>query len=251
MPEGVFLFVDFDDTLSDFSALGAQYVQEVSRLLSNEFGGDAAEWAVAVVPELEASVARYVGKFVGNPLAGYNSWIEEERVRVAEAIFGRAGRELPAGESPGTLAKRIQFDALTSCNAVFPGVEEALHTLFEADVRIQLASSQESDYLLAALIGGGIESCTESKYGPDLVDCAKEGPEFYRRIFGTCGISPSQAIVLDDQAICLHWAEEAGARVIQACLKADAEEPAFPVVLRSMAELPGLVERLRGESLSG
>jgi phosphoglycolate phosphatase-like HAD superfamily hydrolase len=245
MPEGVFLFVDFDDTLSDFAALGGQYVEQLSRLLSSEFGGEPGEWAAATVPELEASVARYVEKFVGNPLAGYNAWIEEERARVAAAIFARVGRELPANEPLGPLAKRVQFDALTNCNAVFPGTEEALHALFEADVRIQLASSQESDYLLAALIGGGIESCTESKFGPDLVDCAKEGPEFYRRIFAMAEISPSQAIVLDDQAMCLDWAEEAGARVIQACLKANAAEPEFPVVLGSMAELPGLVESMR------
>jgi len=46
------------------------------------------------------------------------------------------------------------FDALYGCNATFPGAEEALRELFEGCSN-QIASSQESDYLLAALIAQG------------------------------------------------------------------------------------------------
>src|SRR5262249_10976942 len=144
------------------------------------------------------------------------------------------------------LAAKIQFDALTACNAAFPHAESALRELHEMGVRTQTASSQESEYLLAALIGAGIESYIETKFGPDLVDCAKESPEYYCRIFKTCEIRPSQAIVVDDQPECLDWAEEAGARVIQARLIPDAQEQQFPNAITDLSSLPAMVLTLSG-----
>ena len=241
MPGEQYVFLDFDNTLSDMNEVGEQYVRELATLLSSGYGKEADDWIVALRPELSASIGRYVDKFAGDPLAGYNAWIEEERARVATAIFGRMTVPMPAGESMAEIAKRIQFDALTSCYATLPGGEEALRELFGMGKRIHMASSQESDYLLAALIGAGLESFIETKFGPDLVDCAKEGPEFYQRIFAACEIRPSQAIVVDDQAMCLDWAQEAGARVVQAALLPDSPEPEFPIVLRSLADLPRLI----------
>ncbi len=82
-------------------------------------------------------------------------------------------------------------------------------------------------------------------FGPDLVDIPKEGPEFYMAVFKACSIRPDEAIVVDDQAMCLDWAEEAGARVVQACVRDGALEPEFPMVIRSLCELPILVNSLR------
>jgi len=240
MPSETWVLLDFDNTLCDMSRHRGQYLRELAAALSGEFGGEADEWTVAIEPELEASLANYARRFTGDPLAGFNVWIDEERVRATEAVFAAMHTPLP-DEPVVDLAKRLQFDALTGCNAMVEGVDSALRELFDMGVRTQMASAQESEYLLAALIGAGIESFTESKFGPDLVDCAKEGPEFYRRIYGQLGIRPSQAIVVDDQAMCLDWAEETGARVVQAVLLPDRPEPEFPIVLRSFADLPRLI----------
>ena len=56
------------------------------------------------------------------------------------------------------------------------------------------------------------------------------------------------AMVVDDQAMCLDWAEETGARVVQACLKVGAEEPEFPVSFTNYEELPALVETMCGQN---
>src|SRR5262245_37647852 len=111
MPDPTYLFLDFDDTLSDFEALGAMYVRELAALLAGDFGGEEAAWAAAVQPELAASKARYVEKFAGDPLAGFNAWIGPERARVAEAVFARVGRPFPTDDPPDVLAARLQFDA--------------------------------------------------------------------------------------------------------------------------------------------
>jgi phosphoglycolate phosphatase-like HAD superfamily hydrolase len=244
MPDGTYLFVDFDDTLCDSSVFYTLYLQEIAALLAGDIGGDRAEWEAAARPALETSLQRYRDTFVGNPLAGYNDWLSAERRRIAVDLFGRAGQPLPAGEPPDEFIKRMQFDALTQVRATFPGAEEALRELFERNVRTQMASAWDSDFLYGALIGAGVESYTESRFGPDLVDCAKEGPEFYQRIFAACEIRPSQAIVVDDLAFCLDWAEEAGAKVVQARLKPNAPEPEFPIVITSLTDLPDLISKL-------
>lgn len=241
MTADTYLFIDFENTLCDMAAHRAQFVGELSGLLAAEFGGERDRWIDVLRQELEAGMADYARKFTGDPLAGFNAWIDVERVRVTSAAFAAMSVPLPNDGPAVELAKRLQFDALTGCNALIDGAEAALKGLFEMGVRTQIASAQESEYLLAALIGAGVESFTEMKFGPDLVDCAKEGPEFYRRIFAACEIRPSQAIVLDDQAMCLDWAEEAGARVVQAALLPDSPEPEFPVVLRRFADLPRLI----------
>jgi FMN phosphatase YigB (HAD superfamily) len=244
MPECVYVFMDFDNTLSDSDALRKQYVQELTSILNRDFGGETGAWEAALSPALDASQARYQETFFGNPLAGYTDWLAQERVRITQEVFGAMGITPPEGEPLGDFAKRVQFEALTCCNAALPGAEEAMRGLFEAGHRTQIASAWESEYLFAALIGAGIESYTESKFGGDLVNCAKEGSEFYQRIFAACQIRPSQAIVVDDQAICLDWAEEAGARVIQARLMPNAPEPEFPVVLTRLTDLTQLVNSL-------
>jgi FMN phosphatase YigB (HAD superfamily) len=246
MAEQTYLFLDFDDTLCNMAEHRRQLVQELASLLTDEYGGGEDEWAPILAPILAASLIRYREEFGGQPLAGFNRWIIEQRARVAREILEAKGIGLPADTDFGGIAARLQFEALTACNASFPNTEEALRELFDMGVRTQLASSQESEYLLAALIGAGIESYTESKFGPDLVDCAKEGTEFYRRIFAACEISPAQAIVVDDQPECLVWAEEAGAKVIQARLKPDSPEQQFPMGITALSALPAAVRKLAG-----
>ncbi len=236
MPEELYLFLDFDDTLSDFGVLGPQYIAATSRLLAEQFGGEAASWADAVQRQVVDSKRRYEETFVDRPLAGYCTWIGAERARAAESVFASVGISLSSDVNPGELALRVQSEALKRCNASFAGTLEAMRALKASGVRLQMASSQEAEYLRAALRGAGLEGFFDRCFGPDLVDCAKEGPEFYRRIFSACGISSSQTVVVDDQAMCLDWAEETGARVVQACMKPEAD-PEFPVIVRSMGEL--------------
>lgn len=235
------LFLDFDDTLSEYTGLGRQYVGSVAALLARDFGGEETAWVPIVQPELIASMARYKEAFVGGSGEGFKDWLAEERRRVVAAIFAGAGKAPPADRDAVEMALQIQHAALSGCCAAFPGAEASLQTLAEAGIQIMMASSQPSDYLRSALEGAGLARYITHFFGPDLVDCAKEGPEFYRRLFAACDIRPSRAVVVDDQTQCLDWAEEAGARVVQACLLPDSPEPEFPVVVRHLVDLPKLL----------
>ncbi len=239
-----FLFLDFDNTLSEQSELHQQYVTELSALLVEGHGGSAEAWQRACATQLLKVQKDYESVFVGNPLAGYRAWLERMRVGFVTEVFAEVGAAMP--DNPLEVATDYQFSALTSCNATYPGAYEALETLFREGVRVQLASANDSEFLLAALIGAGIESFTESKFGPDLVDCAKEGPEFYKRIFEASGVLPEKALVLDDHPETLNWARETGARTVQTKLsKVDVypDDPDALAILRDLKDLPVFVRR--------
>ncbi len=239
-----FIFVDFDDTLSDNFQFNLQYVRELGALLAPKFGGEGEAWAKSATDMLATIEAEYVARFVGAPLAGYCAWLETIRARSVELLFGGMGVAAPADAA--SLAIDNQFSALTACDAAFPGASEALMALFEDGVRTQIASGQESEYLLAALMGAGVESFTESKFGPDLVDCAKEGPEFYARIFAASGVAAGETLVIDDRPDALGWAMATGAKTIQARLSPVRHFETVPgvvAVLTNLRDLPALVAK--------
>ncbi len=235
-----YLFIDFDDTLSDSFVLRTQYAREVGALLAQSYGKTEDEWAKATADLLMILEKDYVARFVGNPLGGYSEWLHAARQKSAETLFSVLN--LPVPGNAIQIIIETQFNALTACDASFPGAYAALDALFQADVRVQLASGNESEFLLAALIGAGIESFTESKFGPDLVDCAKEGPEYYLKIFEATGVAPSDALVVDDQPEALQWAMAAGAKTIQAQISTERRFPEVPGVLAVMTHLQQLPE---------
>jgi len=49
----------------------------------------------------------------------------------------------------------------------------------------------------------------------------------------------------------MEWAEEAGAKVVQVCLRPAAPEPEFPLVLTRLADWPGLIGRAMGDRVTG
>ena len=239
------IFFDFDDTLSDQQILRIQYLRELSCLLSAKYGLGAEAWSRELVPALKASVHRYVEAHSGRPEPGYARWITEERAQVARELFGAVGVPTPKDESLSQLALVLQTEALLKCNASYPGAAASICQLHNAGFVVCMASSQESDFLRPALSGTGLEPVMLHYFGPDLIDYPKEGPEFYMRVFAKCGVQPHEAIVVDDQAMCLDWAEEVGARVIQACM-INGSEPEFPICFTNYDELPAIVEGLCG-----
>src|SRR4030095_7634308 len=108
-------------------------------------------------------------------------------------------------------------------------------------------SGQESEWLRASLIGAGLESYLERKFGPDLIDCAKEGTAYYERLFAAAGVRAAEALVVDDQPDPLRWALQMGAKVIQAKLSPERHHETVPgvaAVLTHLRDLPGLVNHL-------
>ena len=245
MPIERFVFLDFDDTLSDPYRFHTQYVREIGALLAPQYGGDAADWSKGAIDVLQTLEAEYIERFVGNPLNAYCAWLDTVRARSAGLLFERMG--MPPPPDSRRVARETQFNALRRCNALFPGCGSALHALANAGHAVHLASGQESEYLTAALVGADLQNLVGSKFGPDLIDCAKEGPEYFERVFAAVGATAADAIVVDDYPPAIRWGMQAGAAVIQSRLSRERhfdEVNGVAGMLFNLTDLPGLVESI-------
>ena len=225
--------------------MNAQRVPAVGAALALAHGGAVSDWARATAGLLAGLEQEYIARFVGDPLAGYAAWLEAARRKSARTLFEMLKISAPpdADEQIGA----IQFKALSSCNAAFPGANFALEGLRRVGFQIHLASGNDSETLAAALVGAGLEPFVAMKFGPDLIDCAKEGAEYYQRIFQATSVNPKDALVVDDQPEALRWAMAAGARTIQAQVSRERRFSAVPGVsalLTDLRDLPALAREL-------
>ena len=245
MPGERYVFLDFDDTLSDPFQFHIQYVREVGALLDGEFGGSAEGWAKAAIDMLESVEREYVVRFQGSPLNGYCAWLADVRGRSMRSMFQQMN--IAAPEDAACVARDMQRRALARCSALFPGAETALDALHAGGFHVHTASGQESEYLTAALAGAGIDARTGMKFGPDLIDCAKEGPDYYARVFETVGARASDCVVVDDYPPAIEWALQAGAHVLQSKLSRERHyerSPGVADVVTALTDLPRLVESI-------
>lgn len=244
MPGGKAIFLDFDDTLSDQFQFNLQYTRAIGEILAPRIGGEVEAWAKSAVEMLVTLEEEYIERLFRRPLAGYCEWLASMRVRAAELLFGGMG--LPTPPDAARLAVETQAQAILRCNTLFPGVPETLAALHQDGYTVRMASGQESAYLHAALQSAGLEHYPQQLFGPDLIDCAKEGPEFYARIFARTGVDPHEALIVDDHPAAIGWALQMGATVIQARFSSGRRfdpVPGIAALLTEHSALPGLVKK--------
>ncbi|MCW3094454.1 MAG: putative phosphatase [Chthonomonadaceae bacterium] len=187
----------------------------------------------------------YVDRFVGNPTNGYLAWLRALRLRSMHLVFGAMG--LPAPANAEQLSVKRQFEALSKCNAAFPGADEMLGELTRQGYSLHMASGQESEYLRGGLSGSGLTHYFGRLFGPDLVDCAKEGTEYYSRVFDAIGVRSNEVIIVDDYPPAIGWAVASGAQVVQVKLSPLIRHPTQPgiaAVVTSLYDLPEQIARI-------
>lgn len=115
---------------------------------------------------------------------------------------------------------RFQLEAwiMPQASVPFSGIVEALKELSEK-YKLYAASNQQSFELEFYFKGMGILDCFEDQlFGLDLIDAMKHTLEFYHKIFEMTGVTPEQAIVLNDSPKVIKIIKETGVIPIQSCL---------------------------------
>ncbi|GEM_PF-1950291 len=243
---------DFDDTLSDPVPFFLQFARQIGIYLNRRFGGEPPAWEKAAADMLIAVQDDYWDRFQGNPTNGYLEWLGALRLHSMQLVF--KAMELPLPPDAAQLAQELQFEALSKCHAGFRGAEKAVGELTAQGYPLHMASGQESEYLRGGLTGLGLTPYFGRLFGPDLIDCAKEGVEYYTRVFAALGVRSADTIVVDDYPPAIGWAVEAGAQVIQAKLSAVTQEPTQPgirAVVTDLHDLPLLIGQIAGNVPSG
>lgn len=207
------LFFDFDDTISDHS----KHLESFTAAFGGEMAmlnrGTAAEWSSAISLLLKELELLYITRFCnGNP-EGYGDWIKNMRSDFIKRLYHKM--RMPLSSEAYDMARRSERNALHSCEALFPGMKNVLINLHELGYPLHLASGNHSEYLKAALAGAGLTDKIGILFGPDLIDYAKEGSEYYSRLFKQADVAAQHAIVIDNDPMALKWAQDAGAFTIQ------------------------------------
>jgi len=233
---------DFDDTLSEHRLFSQRLVITMARAMWTFHGGVVECWAKSVQVMMERLEESYIARFcppTGAQPFGYREWLQEARTTAARWLYEGVGLEAPA--NAGQLALKGQKIALRRSVALFPRAREVVRGLQLRGFRLAIASGNDYGTLHHALVGCGLRSYFEKLYGADLVDCAKEGQEFYAAIFADLGLEPSQALVVDNDPKSIQWASEAGAQAIQVRLRQIQPEPIAPEALAVFDNLGSLL----------
>lgn len=94
------------------------------------------------------------------------------------------------------------------------------------------------------LTGMNIEDCFDEFFGPDLINVAKEGVVFYKRIFQDVGIDPKTALVIDDSVEKLSFALELGASTVHVLNSSRCRNSAYQHHIDQLKELPILLPEI-------
>ncbi|HEY4389325.1 MAG TPA: HAD family hydrolase, partial [Ktedonobacteraceae bacterium] len=156
-----------------------------------------------------------------------NSWTERMRAATDYASFDRryqfdwlsgmcelVGIVTPPEEECVQLAHRATAFVIPRVRAAFPGVVDTIRLLYNQGYTLHTASGEPSFDLAGHLDGMGVRDCFGCLYGPDLIDTFKISPSYYERIFADLSISPSDALIIDDNPDAVQWATQVGSRAV-------------------------------------
>ncbi|HZR42055.1 MAG TPA: HAD family hydrolase [Ktedonobacteraceae bacterium] len=238
------IFLDDGGVMNDNTQRGPQWRRLVAEFFTPLLGGTPEAWSEA-------------NRTMSDQLFDPVNW--QKRIQAASdyASFDRryqldwlagmcefVGVPTPPEEEYLELAYRATAFIISRVRADFPGAIDAVRTLHSQGYTLHTASNGCSRDLNSLLNGMGIRDCFGRLYGPDLVNAFKlKGPEYYERIFADLGISPTDALVVDDSSRAISLAAQTGARTVLVN-NSFHQETAGTLQIKSLAELPQMIHRL-------
>jgi HAD superfamily hydrolase (TIGR01509 family) len=239
MREITAVFIDDGGVMNDNSLRGPQWQRLVAEFFVPILGGEHAAWAEANRVVFQRLWDEFI--LVGPQGRDYTEWWDEcQRIWLCEmAAF--VGVQAPSDDAQCVkLAQQAAVCITQRVRSAYPGAVEAIRAIHEMGVSLFTASGGHSRELDGYLTGMGARGFFRTLYGPDLVNQAKEGVEYYRRVFTHAGIDPKRALVVDDSPSAVAWARIAGAVTCLVTAVTPQDIPADLIVPR-LADLPAII----------
>jgi HAD superfamily hydrolase (TIGR01509 family) len=241
---GLAVFLDDGGVMNDNNVRGPQWQRLVGEFLAPRLGGSPEKWAranrgfILTLFEPGAWQARLLAApdYASFERAYYVDWLA--------SMCPLVGVPVPSEDESVALAREAGAWIIPQVRSAFPGAVEAIRLLHGRGYPLHTASGESYADLDAYLKGMGVRACFDRLYGPDLIDTFKLGPEYYERLLADSGLSPGDALVVDDSPDAVRWAAQAGARAVLVG-PAQASHDGQPVeTITGLSELPTLIERL-------
>lgn len=232
------VFLDDGDVMNDNALRPHQWQLHVGAFMSERLGGVAAAWEEAN----KIAFPRMLDHHSKGGWKGYGIYWENYLRDWLEALCKHLKMSVPANAAALAIAKDASAYVTRRVHAAFPGVIDAIRELHAGGFRLHTASAEHSSDLAGYLEAMDVRQLFGRLYGPDLVETAKGGPEYYRSIFADAGVDPGSSVVVDDSTRAIGWATEAGTTAV--LVTPTGAKAGKAHVIRRVAELPSLVDRL-------
>jgi phosphoglycolate phosphatase-like HAD superfamily hydrolase len=232
------IFLDDGGTVSDNDRRAPQYRAILGEYLAPRLGGQPSQWSDANA----AVIAGSMDAFEEFPLDG--GYLAARRIHITSWLRDMCylvGVDAPTDEDEcADLAIATHRYVWARIECEISGAADAIRQLNEMGYQLYMGSGTESIDLDATLRGMGVRELFTETYGTDLIDTWKGSRLYYDGVLADAGISPENALFIDDSNRCVSWAVEAGAAA--ALISAERPESTEATgVLGSLAELPELL----------
>jgi len=127
-------------------------------------------------------------------------------------MFDRVGLPWPA-DIDGTI-RDCRAHVMAHIDCAYPDAAPAMRAMKGKGVVMHLASGGTSAELEPYMRRMGVWELIDRPYGVDLLGAAKASRRYYERIVEDSGVDPRAAIVVDDSAEVLEWADAIGFRAV-------------------------------------
>jgi HAD superfamily hydrolase (TIGR01509 family) len=236
------IFLDDGGVMNDNRVRAGQWQRIVGDYLAPILGGEAQAWADAnrtVMGGMFASEAAWEERLSAAP--DYATFDYQYHLDWLHGMCKLVGIAPPPADESVELGRRAYASIIPRVQSAFPGAIETIRLLHNRGYTLHTASGESSTDLKGYLAPMGVRDYFGRLFGPDLIGTFKNGPQFYEQLLADAGVTPADALVVDDNPKCIAWAEHAGA---QAVLVSNApQSPGVTHVISSLAELPTFIEQ--------
>ena len=191
-------------------------------------------------PEFQGWQEIFSGHGFEMPLAYYSGFIGKSNGNASPLDYLEAQLGRPVERDSLKQRFRERIKEIIATQAVLPGVLDYLTTARRLGLRIGLASSSRSPYLLDHLERLGLLHFFDCVRGADHVKNAKPDPELYQSVLAAFDLHPDQAIALEDSPNGVLAARRAGLFCVAIPNSITGQLPLHHASLRlnSLADLP-------------
>ena len=175
------------------------------------FGGTPEAWGEANQLVFEGIWRDWEQVLASGEEVGIDWWPSRNPRWLAE-MCERVGVPVPA-DVPGTV-KASHAYVMAGIDCAYDDAAPAIRAMHARDVTLHLASGGQSHELEPYLRRMGVWELIGRPYGADLLGVNKLGRRYYERLAEDSGVDPRTAIVVDDSAKVLEWADAIGFRAV-------------------------------------
>lgn len=235
------IFFDVHDVLVDRAPLRPCYEQGIGRILSERYGGNPDQWALAnrrIVNDWDS----YFADLDFSADDGIRQ-IWEGEFRTTRALFRLTGTPEPPHDELIALSRELPGLAPRGCNVIYPDAPDALKVLRGRGLTLGVVSHAFEGQIRASL-EPVIDLLNGTIWGSDTAEHFDKDPERYLLAAHGAKADPSACIVVDDKRRPLDAACSVGMTPVM-CDRVEKYRAPLPYpTIRQLKELAALIDHI-------